>query len=87
MWDGYLVGWIRRSTSTHSDTQHHQTPPKSPPSQINDNNKKSSQDEFLPEEDCRRVVAACEAAVRSDAFLALPQASVCVYVCVFMHVD
>lgn len=31
------------------------------------------QDEFLPEDDCRRIVAACEAAVESDAFITSQQ--------------
>lgn len=33
-------------------------------------------DEFWPEEECRRMVAACEAAVRSDAFITLQDVSV-----------
>ena len=32
-----------------------------------------SQDEFLPEDDCRRIVAACETAVESDAFITSQQ--------------
>lgn len=38
-----------------------------------------TQDEFLPEDDCRKIVAACEAAVRSDAFITSQQVRDVVY--------